>query len=43
MHGHDEPMKAIPSVGEHTNAILGELGYSNKQIDELVASGVAGR
>jgi len=42
MHGHDEPMKAIPSVGEHTNVILGELGYSNEQIDELVASGVAG-
>jgi hypothetical protein len=23
--------------------ILGELGYSDEQIDELVASGVAGR
>ena len=42
MHGHDEPMKAIPSVGEHTTVILGELGYSEAEIDQLITSGVAG-
>lgn len=42
MHGHDEPMAAIPSVGEHTNAILAELGYSDEEIDRLVARGIAG-
>jgi itaconate CoA-transferase len=42
MHGHDEPMKAIPSVGEHTTVILCELGYSEAEIDQLITSGVAG-
>jgi crotonobetainyl-CoA:carnitine CoA-transferase CaiB-like acyl-CoA transferase len=31
---------APPRVGEHTDAILGELGYSAAQIDALRAEGV---
>ena len=30
--GVDVPMRAIPSVGEHTDAILGELGIEEKTI-----------
>jgi crotonobetainyl-CoA:carnitine CoA-transferase CaiB-like acyl-CoA transferase len=29
-----------PTLGEHTNAILGELGYSAKQIEALRDKGV---
>jgi itaconate CoA-transferase len=32
-------MGAIPDVGEQTDAILAELGYSPDQIAELHASG----
>ena len=32
----------LPAVGEDTLACLKELGYSDVQIDALVASGVAG-
>lgn len=43
MHGHDEPMSAIPEVGEHTTSILHELGYLDSEIRELVTIGAAGR
>jgi crotonobetainyl-CoA:carnitine CoA-transferase CaiB-like acyl-CoA transferase len=43
MHGHDEPMSAIPEVGEHTTRILHELGYLDYDIAELVAAGAVGR
>jgi len=33
-------MDPIPSVGQHTDAILGELGYDHGQIGKLRASGV---
>ena len=42
MHGHDEPMGPIPSVGQHTADILRELGYSDDRISDLVASGSIG-
>jgi len=42
MHGHDEPMGPIPSVGQHTADILRELGYHDDRISELVASGSVG-
>lgn len=34
-------MEAVPALGEHTLAILGELGLSGDEIDVLVAEGVA--
>ena len=42
MHGHDEPMGPIPSVGQHTADILRELGYHDDRISDLVASGSVG-
>jgi itaconate CoA-transferase len=38
--GVEEPDSAIPAVGEHTDAILGELGYSADAIRKLRESGV---
>jgi len=32
-----------PRLGEHTDAILGELGYTSEEVAALVASGVAAR
>ncbi|MFJ2698328.1 CaiB/BaiF CoA transferase family protein [Streptomyces rochei] len=34
-------MEAVPALGEHTRAVLGELGLSAEEIDALVAAGVA--
>jgi crotonobetainyl-CoA:carnitine CoA-transferase CaiB-like acyl-CoA transferase len=34
-------MEAVPAPGEHTRAILGELGLSEDAVDALVAEGVA--
>jgi crotonobetainyl-CoA:carnitine CoA-transferase CaiB-like acyl-CoA transferase len=33
-------MEAVPSVGEHTRAILGELGYTEGEMGRLAADGV---
>jgi crotonobetainyl-CoA:carnitine CoA-transferase CaiB-like acyl-CoA transferase len=39
--GADKPrMDPVPDLGEHTDAILGELGYDPRQIRELHAAGV---
>ncbi|MFM0291434.1 CaiB/BaiF CoA transferase family protein [Paraburkholderia megapolitana] len=35
----DPRMDAVPALGEHTDAILGELGYTSAQIDALRAAG----
>ncbi|HYD88291.1 MAG TPA: CaiB/BaiF CoA-transferase family protein [Vitreimonas sp.] len=37
----DGPKGPSPRLGEHTRAILGELGYSEGEIDALYASGAA--
>jgi len=29
----------VPALGEHTRAILGELGYAEREIDDLTGSG----
>ena len=42
MHGHDETIGPIPSVGQHTADILRELGYHDDRISELAASGSIG-
>ncbi|GAA5211500.1 CaiB/BaiF CoA transferase family protein [Streptomyces thinghirensis] len=34
-------MDAVPAPGEHTRAVLGELGLSEEAVDALVADGVA--
>ncbi|MCB0093493.1 MAG: hypothetical protein KDE54_36640, partial [Caldilineaceae bacterium] len=36
--GLEQVMNAIPDVGEQTDAILGELGYSATQIEQLRAA-----
>jgi crotonobetainyl-CoA:carnitine CoA-transferase CaiB-like acyl-CoA transferase len=33
----------VPGDGEHTRAVLAELGYSNDEIDDLHASGAVGQ
>ena len=38
--GMDIPMRAIPRVGEHTDAILGELGFEQATIDKWRASAI---
>ena len=40
-HDPDQPMHA-PALGEHTRAILEELGYSAERIDDLMTRGVVG-
>ena len=35
---YDRP---APWLGQHTNAVLGELGLSETKIDELIKAGVA--
>ena len=37
----DGPKGPSPRPGEHTRAVLGELGYSNEEIDAFYASGAA--
>ena len=37
-----EPLTHAPHVGEHTRAILGELGYASAEIEKLGAAGVVG-
>lgn len=39
--GHD--LDEAPSIGQHTDEILGKWGLSEAEISELVAAGVAGR
>jgi itaconate CoA-transferase len=37
--GLDPAVSAVPAVGEHTRAILGELGYDARAIDKLSSEG----
>ncbi|MFD0252539.1 CaiB/BaiF CoA transferase family protein [Streptomyces sp. NPDC127113] len=39
--GDSPRMDAVPALGEHTRAILGELGLSGDAVDALVEEGVA--
>jgi itaconate CoA-transferase len=36
----DPSIRAIPELGQHTDTLLAELGYSESEISELRASGV---
>jgi len=35
-------MGPVPALGEHTEAVLGELGIGADEVDQLRASGVIG-
>ncbi|MEU9450393.1 CaiB/BaiF CoA-transferase family protein [Streptomyces sp. NPDC048277] len=37
--GYDPPMGAVPALGEHTDAVLAELGLDERDIDALRAQG----
>jgi len=36
-----EPPRAAPELGQHTCAVLGELGYGPDEIQRLIAAGIA--
>lgn len=40
--GFEQPMGAVPGLGEHTDAVLGELGLSATELTLLRADGVIG-
>jgi itaconate CoA-transferase len=40
LSGFEPRMEPIPALGEHTRAILGELGYAEEALDAFAASGV---
>ena len=40
LSGFEPRMDAVPALGEHTRAVLGELGYSALEIDRLGTEGV---
>ncbi|WP_416565861.1 CaiB/BaiF CoA transferase family protein [Nocardia testacea] len=42
IRGFEPPMGAVPGLGEHTDAVLRELGRSAAEIDELRAGAVIG-
>ena len=39
LSGFEPRMDAVPAVGEHTRAVLAELGYATGEIDRLAAEG----
>ncbi|MBV8928070.1 MAG: CoA transferase, partial [Mycobacteriaceae bacterium] len=42
IRGFEQPMGAVPGLGEHTDAVLRELGLAQDEIDQLRADGVIG-
>ncbi|WP_216892986.1 CaiB/BaiF CoA transferase family protein [Nocardia alni] len=40
--GYDPPMGAVPGLGEHTDAVLSELGYGASDIEQFRADGAVG-
>jgi itaconate CoA-transferase len=40
LDGMEPRMDAVPAIGEHTQGILQELGYSSAEVDRLRAAGV---
>jgi crotonobetainyl-CoA:carnitine CoA-transferase CaiB-like acyl-CoA transferase len=40
LSGFEARMDAVPALGEHTRALLAELGYASAEIDRLAAEGV---
>lgn len=42
IEGFEPPMGAVPGLGQHTDAILGEFGWSDREIAALRAQGAIG-
>ena len=42
IRGFEQPMGAVPGLGEHTDAVLGELGLTIDEVSRLRADGVIG-
>jgi crotonobetainyl-CoA:carnitine CoA-transferase CaiB-like acyl-CoA transferase len=40
--GYEAPMVAVPGLGEHTDSVLGELGYTADEIARLRDEGAIG-
>ncbi len=40
IEGYEQPMGAVPALGQHTDSILGELGFSGEEIGRLRGQGV---
>jgi itaconate CoA-transferase len=40
--GRTAPMGPVPALGEHTDAVLAELGYTVEELTDLRAAGVLG-
>jgi itaconate CoA-transferase len=40
--GFEQPMGAVPGLGEHTDAVLAELGLTIDEVSRLRADGVIG-
>jgi crotonobetainyl-CoA:carnitine CoA-transferase CaiB-like acyl-CoA transferase len=40
--GFEAPMTAVPGLGEHTDAVLGELGFTADEIARLRDEGAIG-
>jgi itaconate CoA-transferase len=40
--GFEQPMGAVPGLGEHTDAVLTEIGYSADELDALRVDGAIG-
>ena len=38
----EQPMGAVPGLGEHTDAVLSELGLTTDEVGRLRADGVIG-
>jgi crotonobetainyl-CoA:carnitine CoA-transferase CaiB-like acyl-CoA transferase len=41
--GYQPPMGAVPGLGEHTDAVLGELGFTDTDIAALRGQGAIGQ
>ena len=41
--GYDPPMGAVPALGEHTDAVLTELGFDKEEIAALREQGAIGQ
>ena len=42
VEGYEQPMGAVPGLGQHTDAVLSELGIDDEQISRLRTQGVIG-
>ena len=40
IEGYEQPMGAVPALGQHTESVLGELGFSGDEIGRLRGRGV---